>query len=548
MEYFTSTNAKAAAFQVGSVRYSLPVEVMGRSDVQASGLALVVRREGFKDIPPRVHKTEDGALQLDRPQEGFGLMVEHLLGMQPLKGCPLKEFAEKYIALKTELLYWQLPTADVAFDDRLYYTSAWTDGDCFFPLRREDAAAFSRSEAEVQRPLNVLQLQESSIPEEVKCYIEDAKGDWQCWATPEQQSNAEGAVPTSHQNSRLCIVAGEDRFLCLPPGLQRPCVHFAALPDRSGFAPFLVAAGPLEFTLVWSPGAFLHLRGEQKKTGEIRYQLELILKKPAWLCIHPTLGSVLSGVEGPVPHIFCFGMSEAQIVRFFPWGALAINGEVVCDPPATAAESKEQHSKTEAPGTTAQAQGQGEPKPALAATFLRLFNKSFEPPLRICFVNNDKEGKAVTLKRLEDFDVHDTRNEEATGFNIMLALRGALAESRADLAVSDKRKPGKTIVFPINSSGELLNENQVLIDGGAPRGEELFSIALYGEYDCTAQKYYTFETGKKLFDFHRQMFMNRRLETAKAQRKKQLQQVQLRLRRNQQQLQQQTRQLLLQQA
>lgn len=47
-------------------------------------------------------------------------------GMQPLKGCPLKEFAEKYIALKTELLYWQLPTADVAFDDRLYYTSAWT--------------------------------------------------------------------------------------------------------------------------------------------------------------------------------------------------------------------------------------------------------------------------------------------------------------------------------------------------------------------------------------------------------------------------------------
>ena len=82
MEYFTSTNAKAAAFQVGSVRYSLPVEVMGRSDVQASGLALVVRREGFKDIPPRVPKTEDGALQLNRPQMGFELMVEHLLGTQ----------------------------------------------------------------------------------------------------------------------------------------------------------------------------------------------------------------------------------------------------------------------------------------------------------------------------------------------------------------------------------------------------------------------------------------------------------------------------------
>ena len=40
------------------------------------------------------------------------------------------------------------------------------------------------------------------------------------------------------------------------------------------------------------------------------------------------------------------------------------------------------------------------------------------------------QGKAVTLKRLEDFDVHDTRNEEVTGFNIMLALKGQLAEAR----------------------------------------------------------------------------------------------------------------------
>ncbi|CDJ56995.1 hypothetical protein, conserved [Eimeria maxima] len=514
MEYFTSTNAKAAAFQVGSVRYSLPVEVMGRSDVQASGLALVVRREGFKDIPPRVPKTEDGALQLNRPQMGFELMVEHLLGMQPLKGCPLKEFAEKYIALKTELLYWQLPTADVAFDDRLYYTSAWTDGDCFYPLRREDAAAFSRSEAEAHRPANVVQLQDSSIPEEIKCFLEDVKGDFQCWATPEPtQNNAEGAAAAAsaaNQTNRLCIAAGEDRFLCLPPGLQRPCVHFAALPDRNGFAPFAVAAGPLEYTLVWSPGAFLHLRGEQKKSGEIRYQLELIIKKPAWLCIHPTLGSVLSGVEGPVPHIFCFGMPDAQVVRFFPWGALAINGEVICDAQAKTAD--EQNSTQETRGVTAQAQGRGEPKPALAATFLRLFNKSFEPPLRICFLNTDKEGKSVTLKRLKDFDVHDTRNEEVTGFNIMLALKGALAEARADRAVPDKQKPGKTIVFQIDSNGQLVDENQIVIDGGGPRGEELFSIAVYGEYDCTSQKYYTFETGKKLFDFHRQMFMNRSLQ------------------------------------
>lgn len=45
-----------------------------------------------------------------------------------------------------------------------------------------------------------------------------------------------------------------------------------------------------------------------------------------------------------MPHIFCFGMPEAQVVRFFPWGALAINGEVTCDPPAKPGELR-QHGK-----------------------------------------------------------------------------------------------------------------------------------------------------------------------------------------------------------
>ena len=38
----------------------------------------------------------------------------------------MSEFADKYISLKSELLYWQLPTIDVAFDDYLFYQSAWT--------------------------------------------------------------------------------------------------------------------------------------------------------------------------------------------------------------------------------------------------------------------------------------------------------------------------------------------------------------------------------------------------------------------------------------
>lgn len=94
-------------------------------------------------------------------------------------------------------------------------SSPCVDGDCFYPLRREDAAAFTRSEADAQRPLNVLQLQESPVPEEIKCFLEDVKGDWQCWATPEQQqNNAEGATAATttaatNKTSRLCIVAGQ---------------------------------------------------------------------------------------------------------------------------------------------------------------------------------------------------------------------------------------------------------------------------------------------------------------------------------------------------
>ncbi|XP_026193939.1 uncharacterized protein LOC34621610 [Cyclospora cayetanensis] len=509
MDYFTGPNAKAAVFAVGSARFTLPAEVMGRADVQSSGLVHVVRKEGFKDIPPMVARTEDGALQISRPQQGFELMVEHLLGVEPLRGCPMSEFAEKYIALKTELLYWQLPTIDVAFDDPLFYQSAWTDGDCFFPLSQKDAAAFRRSEEEEMRPANLLQLETAPMPAELEGLAEGPTTNWQCWATPEPPQIEEGQRPV--QRNRLYIVAGKDRFFCVVPGLRHPCVHCATLPDRNGFTPLALMAGPTEMTLIWSRGAFVHLHGFQKKAGEMRYQIDLIEREPSWLCVHPTLGAVLSGVEGPVPHVFCFSMPKAHRVRFFPWGALAISGEVLCEPPSTAGEGTETHARglLDALGMSTLLPGQSEPKAVLAGTLLRFINKAFQQPLRIFFLNVEKDGQPVTLRRLADFDIHDLRNEDSSGFSVMVALRGALAETRADSAVADKIRGGRALVFPINSKGDFVKESQVLIDNGGPRREELISIALYGEYDCEAGKYNVFEAGKRLYEFHKQMFMTR---------------------------------------
>ncbi|CDJ63038.1 hypothetical protein, conserved [Eimeria necatrix] len=552
MDFFTSSPTKGMVFSVGTARYTLPGDVMSRSEVQSSGLGSLMRKEGFKNIPPKLNKTEDGAIILERPQQSFELLVEHLLGMEPLRGCPMAEFADKYIALKSELLYWQLPTLDVAFDDYLFYQSAWTDGDCFFPLRKEDSKAFARTDFDEQKPPNLLQLSAAATPPEIEGLLDGPSENWQCWATPmpqghhqqlqqqqqqrqqkdqqqeeqdssqhqqQQQQQQQQIVQSSAQpngQNRLYIVAGKDRFLCLCFGLSRPCVHFSQLPDREDFTPLLLVAAPTDMTLIWSRGAFIHLKCIQNKQKESKLscQIQLINKSPSWLCVHPTLGSVLSGVEGPVPNIFCFGMPQGKVVRFFPWGAIAINGEVFCEPPAKAEEGNgdsQSRGILEALGVSAHLPVQSQPRAALAATLLRLFNKAFQPPLRIFFLNVDKEARPVTLKRLDDFDIHDLRNEDASGYNIMLALKGALAETRADLAFPDKVKGGKSIFFPIDAEGRLMNQNQVLIDSGGPQGEELLSIALYAEYDCSTRKYSAFETGKKLFDFHRQMFMSRAL-------------------------------------
>ncbi|KAL8446109.1 hypothetical protein Emag_004849 [Eimeria magna] len=493
MEYFTGPHSKAALFQIGSARFSIPAEVMNRAEVQASGLVHVLRKEGYKDIPPMVPRGEDGAFQINRPQLGFELMVEHLLGVEPLRGCPMAEFAEKYIALKSELLYWQLPTLDVAFDDNLFYTSAFTDGDCFYPLRNEDNAAFRRSDFDEQLPGNLLRLSSASVPSELEGFLDGPASDFECWTTaPKEEEATDATAAAATQANRLYLVAGKTRFFCLLPGMRLPCLHFSALPDRKGFTPLLLLASPTDMTLIWSRGSFIHIEGTQKKEGERRFQIDLILREPTWLCVHPILGTVMSGVSGPVPHVFCFSMPEAEIVRFFPWGALAINGEVICKPPEKTGEGSEveAHAKglLEALGIASILPGHSPPQPALAATLLRFFNKALQPPIRVCFVNVDKEPEEVRLQRLKDFDLHDLRNEDSTNFNVMAALRGALAEARADAAIPDKAKGGKVLLFPINNKGEFVKESQILIDNGGPKGEELLSIAIYGDYDCNTRQ------------------------------------------------------------
>lgn len=80
MEWIRGGSVPGATFQIGQSKFLLPPEVMNRSDVQASGLALVARSEGFKDIPPAVQRAEDGAFIITRPVDAFELLVEHLLG------------------------------------------------------------------------------------------------------------------------------------------------------------------------------------------------------------------------------------------------------------------------------------------------------------------------------------------------------------------------------------------------------------------------------------------------------------------------------------
>ncbi|KAL8271600.1 hypothetical protein Esti_004506 [Eimeria stiedai] len=517
MEYFTGPHAKAALFQIGSARFSIPAEVMNSAEVQASGLVHVLRKEGFKDIPPMVPRGEDGAFQINRPQLGFELMVEHLLGVEPLRGCPMAEFAEKYIALKSELLYWQLPTLDVAFDDNLFYASAFTDGGCFYPLKNEDKAAFRRSDFDEQLPGNLLRLSSTSVPSDLEGFLDGPSSDFECWTTAppkeEETTDAAKTAAAAAQGNRLYLVAGKTKFFCLLPGKRLPCMHFSALPDRKGFTPLLLPASPTDMTLIWSSGAFIHIEGTQKKPGDTRFQIDLILREPTWLCVHPILGTVMSGVSGPVPHVFCFSMPEAEVVRFFPWGALAINGEVVCKPPPETGEGSEveAHAKglLEALGIASISPGQSPPQPAVAATLLRFFNKALQPPIRVCFVNVDNEPAEVRLQRLKDFDLHDLRNEDSTNFNVMAAVRGALAEARAHAAIPDKARGGKMLLFPINNKGEFVKDSQILIDNGGPKGEELLSIAIYGDYDCNSQKYSSFEVGKRLYEFHRKMFMSR---------------------------------------
>lgn len=73
----------------------------------------------------------------------------------------------------------------------------------------------------------------------------------------------------------------------------------------------------------------------------------------------------------------------------------------------------------------------------------------------------------------------------ALGLKDVLLSFDALNISQADTAIPDKLKGGKVLIFPINNDAKFVKESQVVVDNGGPLGEELASIALYGEYNCS---------------------------------------------------------------
>ncbi|PHJ22366.1 hypothetical protein CSUI_003790, partial [Cystoisospora suis] len=539
MEWIRGGSVPGATFQIGQSKFLLPPEVMNRSDVQASGLALVARSEGFKDIPPAVQRAEDGAFIITRPVDAFELLVEHLLDLNPLRHVPLHEFASKYIALKSELAFWQLPVDEVPFHDRIYYETAWTDEHCLFPLSRMDAASFKKEESEEpQNPKRVRLTQVDEQPEEIsKSYLDvtgdegegggnDAKQSWTFFLFDPASAGAVVKDPRkkssiSATSGRLVLAVGPEKFFCKIPFLSEPCVHYGKLSalDRD-FPPSILLVSPMESTIIWNRGCFIHIRIKEQRLagpGTLRFgapaggsatmggtggnqmmsvmneegatssshlllsaEINVLEREPSWLCLHPFLDCVLSGVKGPVPHIHCFDMPEASAVRFFPWGCLVVNQEVSLEsrkklpqensqdpdslllhasasssssspvalatrvfPPRDKPTSQDNDSTRRLftflqPSQKAGAAESGalsrisplyQPaKPVVMASVLRSVKKAFRPIEKIYLINVDLEHEGtVVLRHGENFDVLDVRNQEGTDFEAIVSVNGGLA-------------------------------------------------------------------------------------------------------------------------
>ncbi|PHJ15242.1 hypothetical protein CSUI_010948, partial [Cystoisospora suis] len=71
------------------------------------------------------------------------------------------------------------------------------------------------------------------------------------------------------------------------------------------------------------------------------------------------------------------------------------------------------------------------------------------------------------------------------------------------------RRGEPSSVLGVDSTGSLVAQSHLLIKNGGPAGEMLRSLTLVGEFLVSENKYYTFELGKRLFEFHRSLYLMR---------------------------------------
>ncbi|CBZ50025.1 conserved hypothetical protein [Neospora caninum Liverpool] len=542
MEWIRGGPAAEVVFQIQQTKFVIPPEVMNRSDVQGSGLALIAKNEGFKDIPPKLPKAEDGSIRLTRPLEGFELLVDHLLDLEPLRNVPLQDFASKYIALKSEMAFWQLPLEDLPFNDKVYFESAWTDERCLFPLSAPDAAALEKhADAEPTSGRRTVLTRLEKQPEEIsKTFLdlgEEEARDWSFFAVEPAEVAKVARKTHKPVPGRLVLAVGPKKFFCKIPYVTDLCVHYGTLGEpEAGFAPFALLVSPTECTIVWSLGCFIHIKAAEG-SNPLSAHINVIKETPSWLCVHPCLDYVLSGVKGPVPYIFCFDMPDASAVRFFPWGCLVVNKQVTLEsrkkpsdisgPSASALvarlASRDESGPNEhlrrlftflQPDASARKRAEdpselNPAKPVLVASVLRSKLKALKPIERIHLINMDiEEESSVTLRHGEHYDILDVRNAAGTDFEVVMAVNGGIV-SRKREDFMEVRYGEPVAVVGVTGKGHLVPQGHLLIPNGAPVGEMFRSLTLVSEYIISEKTYYTFGLAQKLFEFHRSLYLGR---------------------------------------
>eukprot|EP00922_Rhytidocystis_sp_ex-Travisia-forbesii_P056498 GHVS01083629.1.p1 GENE.GHVS01083629.1~~GHVS01083629.1.p1 ORF type:complete len:635 (-),score=105.53 GHVS01083629.1:19-1923(-) len=140
-------------FEIGTTTCEILGSTLNSSGYSQSGLAAIVKKKGWKDIPPalaRNHTNGAYVLTAYRHPLAFGIMVSFITGDNPLHSLPLSDVADAYIALKSELCYWDItPSEKVRLPIRLWTRSSYCDELCFYPLSFADVKAVEASEEKV---------------------------------------------------------------------------------------------------------------------------------------------------------------------------------------------------------------------------------------------------------------------------------------------------------------------------------------------------------------------------------------------------------------